>query len=57
MKNKINQLFFGYTCEYFNIYLKKQCSRSNHTIESYRDALTIFRKFVTDIQGISIKKF
>lgn len=57
MNIRINELFFGYTCEYFNVYLKKQCSRSYHTIESYRDALTVFRKFITDYKAWSIKKF
>lgn len=55
--NNINQLFYGYTFEYFNIYLKKQCSRSSNTIESYRDALTVFRKFITDVEHCSIKDF
>jgi len=59
MKNrKTNQeLFFSKTCDYLNHYLPNQVLKSNHTIETYRDALTIFRRYVSDKKQISLKKF
>jgi site-specific recombinase XerD len=59
MKNsKLNQkLFFSGTNEFLNKYLPNQAVKSANTINTYRDALTIFRRFVTDVRKISIKKF
>lgn len=55
MKNKV--LFFEYVSDFLEIYLKKQCGKSIHTVESYRDSLTVFRKFLLDAKHITIKKF
>lgn len=52
-----NTLFFSKTCDYLNHYLPTQTMKSGHTVETYRDALTIFRRYVTDEKHISIKKF
>ena len=55
--NNADILFFGNTYEYLERYLPLQVGRSPETIRSYRDALTVFRRFVTDISGISITAF
>lgn len=57
MKTKsFNELFFSRTHDFLDIYLTSQCSRSPHTIKAYKDALTVFRRYVTS-QGISLKAF
>ena len=57
MKAKgFHELFFSRTREYLDSYLALQCSRSPHTVKAYRDALTIFRRYVTS-QGLSLKSF
>lgn len=58
MKND-NQspLFFSMTYEFLELYLPKQCGRSLHTVESYRDALSLFRRYVVDTLGRSTAKF
>ena len=56
MKNSGN-LFFSMTYEFLEIYMVKQVGRSPDTIESYRDALTLFRRYVLDELNISITKF
>lgn len=57
MKTKeFDKLFFSKTREFLDEYLLSQCSRSPHTIKAYRDALTIFRRYVLR-SGFSIKKF
>lgn len=55
MKN--DPLFFEFVYKYLEDFLRKTCSRSNHTIESYRDGLTVFKNFITEEKKISIKKF
>jgi site-specific recombinase XerD len=55
-KSNYDQLFFAKSRDYLDIYLEKQCSRSAYTIKGYRDALTVFRRYVLN-QGISIKVF
>lgn len=50
-------LFFSMTYEFLEVYLPKQCGRSPHTVESYRDALTLFRRYILNTIGISIGKF
>jgi site-specific recombinase XerD len=50
-------LFFSRTNEYLNHYLPQQVHKSKHTIETYRDALTIFRRFVTNQKQASLKTF
>lgn len=56
-KGLSNELFFSKTRDYLDTYLIKQCSKSSHTVKAYRDALTIFRRYVFTIKGISIMKF
>lgn len=55
MKNKT--LFFEYISQYLNVYCLKQASKSLHTIESYRDNLTVFRKFILEVKRKRIKQF
>lgn len=45
------------TYEFLQVYLPTQCGRSPHTVESYRDALSLFRRYVRDNLGVSIAKF
>jgi site-specific recombinase XerD len=52
-----SQLFFAFTNDFLNRYLPLQVCRSAHTIESYRDALTLFRRFVVNVLKSSLKKF
>ncbi len=49
--------FFSMTYEFLEVYLPKQCGRSPHTVESYRDSLSLFRRYILNIIGISIGKF
>jgi site-specific recombinase XerD len=57
MKNSNSNLFFSMTYEFLDIYMTKQVGRSPDTIESYRDALTLFRRYVLNELNISIAKF
>jgi site-specific recombinase XerD len=49
--------FFSMTYEFLQLYLPKQCGRSPHTVEAYRDALSLFRRYIVNTLGISIGKF
>jgi len=57
MKNEIKRLFFSMTYEFLDIYMKTQMGKSSDTIKSYRDALTVFRKYLLDECKISIANF
>jgi len=59
MKTKrLNQdLFFSKTNDFLNIYLPEQAVKSKNTITTYRDGLTVFRRYVTDTIKMSIKTF
>ncbi|MEG0323498.1 MAG: tyrosine-type recombinase/integrase [Raoultibacter sp.] len=46
--------FFSLTYEFLMHYLPHQLGRSPDTVESYRDALTIFRRFVLEKVGLTI---
>ena len=46
-------LFFPMTYEFLQVYLPKQCGRSAHAVESYRDALSLFRRYILHTLGIS----
>lgn len=48
-------LFFSYTYDFLERYLPHQAGRTRHTVESYRDALTVFRRFVSEEAGMSVK--
>ncbi|MCR5747743.1 MAG: site-specific integrase [Lachnospiraceae bacterium] len=57
MKSKdFDRLFFSKTREFLDSYLTSQCSRSPHTVKAYRDALTVFRRYVKSA-GFSIRTF
>lgn len=57
-KNSINtDLFFSKTRDYLDNYLVKQCGKSNHTIKSYRDVLTVFRRYLLDEKDFTLMKF
>ena len=56
-KTKQSSLFFSMTFEFLEEYMPKQIGRSKHTIESYRDSLTLFRQYVTELREVSIAKF
>ena len=45
------------TYEFLEVYLPKQCGRSPHTVESYRDALSLFRRYILHALGKSIGAF
>ena len=57
--NKIpfENLFFSKTRDFLDLFLAGQCSRSPHTIKAYRDALTVFRRYVVDERNYSLKTF
>ncbi len=57
MKANNSPLFFSMTYEFLDIYMVKQVGRSPDTIKSYRDALTLFRRFVLNERQYSIAKF
>jgi len=52
-----SKLFFSKTWNFLNEYLPKQAGNSLDTVESYRDSLTLFRKFLTEGQHKSIATF
>lgn len=57
MKNKdFDRLFFSRTREFLDEYLASQCSRSPYTVKAYRDALTVFRRYIVSV-GLSLKSF
>jgi site-specific recombinase XerD len=56
-KSKQSALFFSLTWDFLEEYLPKQTGHSPDTIESYRDSLTLFRKYLTDSQHKSLAKF
>ena len=48
-RNKTEKkLFFSKTLDFLDRYLPDQAMKSTNTIETYRDALTVFRRYVTD---------
>lgn len=59
MKYKIlsSDLFFCRTLDFFDIYLETQAGKSKKTVKSYRDALTIFRRFIYEEKKKSITTF
>ena len=56
-KIPLEKLFFSKTRDFLDLFLAGQCSRSSHTIKAYRDALTIFRKYVVHERNHSLKTF
>lgn len=57
MKKSNKNLFFSFTYEFLEIYMRIQLARSVATIESYRDALTVFRHFLRDELKIRTDSF
>lgn len=57
MKSSGSNLFFSMTHEFLDNYMAKQLGRSPDTVKSYRDALTLFRRFVLDELHLSMTKF
>lgn len=55
-KKDFDKLFFSKTRDFLDEYLTKQCSRIPYMVKAYRDALTIFRRYVSS-QGLSLKTF
>jgi len=51
------KLFFSKTLDFLDLYLPEQAMKSKNTIETYRDALTVFRRYVTDTLHLSIRSF
>lgn len=51
-----SELFFSRTSDFLNSFLVKQCNRSEKTKTAYRDALTIFKRFV-EYRGGTILTF
>jgi site-specific recombinase XerD len=56
-KIPLENLFFSKTRDFLDLFLAGQCSRSPHTIKAYRDALTVFRRYVVDERNYSMKTF
>jgi len=50
-------LFFSMTYEFLEVYLPRQTGHSLCTVKSYRDALTLFRRYLLNVRGMSISKF
>lgn len=50
-------LFFSKTLDFLEHYLPEQALKSRNTIETYRDALTVFRKYITDTMSLSLRTF
>lgn len=58
MKNRpTSPLFFSLTYEFLEVHMPGRLGRSPATIRSYRDALTVFRRYLHDERKISISKF
>lgn len=55
-KKDFDMLFFSKTRDFLDGYLILQCGRSANTVKAYRDALTVFRRYVLS-KGRSIKTF
>lgn len=51
-----NTFFFLYSYDFLEVYLP-DCGRSKHTIESYRDTLTLFKRYVQRVMGLDIRGF
>ena len=54
---EIKKLFFSQTLSYLDVYLLQQIGRSMETIDSYKDALTVFKQYVIDELHASVLTF
>ena len=50
------KLFFSMTMDFLEVYLP-QGHESSKTVKAYRDGLTVFRRYLSEVQKISIKDF
>ncbi len=50
------KLFFSMTMDFLDVYLP-QGHESSKTVKAYRDGLTVFRRYLSDVRKISIKHF
>ena len=57
MKKSEKKLFFSLTYEFLEVYMRIQMLRSPATIESYRDALTVFRRYLRDELHMRVDSF
>lgn len=57
MKVLSENLFFSMTSDYLEKYIPNQHQDSPQTKKAYTDALTVFRRYVTDVSGIPMDKF
>ena len=51
------KLFFSRTLDFLDHYLPEQAKKSDNTVETYRDALTIFRRYISETRHLSIRNF
>lgn len=56
-KNEVSELFFSKTLDFLTSYLPTQLHKSQNTIRSYRDALTIFRRYITESLHSTLRVF
>ncbi|EOS37368.1 hypothetical protein C808_03346 [Lachnospiraceae bacterium M18-1] len=56
-KKSKEKLFFSKTLDFLDHYLPEQAMKSTNTIETYRDTLTIFRRYLSDTLRLSIRTF
>ena len=56
-KNEVSELFFSKTLGFLTSYLPTQLHKSQNTIRSYRDALTIFRRYITESLHSTLRVF
>ena len=56
-KKAVQKLFFSKTLDFLEHYLPHQARKSGNTVETYRDALTVFRRYVVENQHLSIRSF
>ena len=52
-----NSLFFSMTLDFLEVYLIKESDGSTHTRKSYKDALSIFRRYISNERQLSVKAF
>lgn len=52
-----HSLFFSMTLDFLEIYLIRERDGSTHTRKSYREALSIFRRYVSNEKKLSVMKF
>lgn len=54
---KTERLFFSRTLDFLDHYLPEQAKKTDNTVETYRDALTVFRRYLSGTLKISIRTF